>query len=52
MNEEQIISDIEKPLSDLDKGIADRDAHLILSCIFSDPAKSRCVRDGALFDKN
>lgn len=49
VNEEQIIHDVEEPLSRLVTGIIERDAQSIFS-IFSDPVKARYVRDGAIYD--
>jgi hypothetical protein len=45
---DQIIQNIETPLSDLATGIVERDARLIFG-IFSDPDKARYVRDGAIY---
>ncbi len=49
LNEQQILRDIEEPLSRLVAGIVERDALLIFS-IFSDPEKARYVRDGAIYE--
>ena len=49
VNEEQIINDIEQPLSTLVTGIVERDAQSIFS-IFSDPVKARYIRDGAIYE--
>jgi len=49
VNEEQIIRDIEVPLSNMATGIIERDAELIFS-IFSDPVKARYIRNGAIYD--